>query len=817
MPTIYGTSGKDFIDASKSPQLTVIEGLEGDDYIIVGTFGLGVGGAGNDTIEGGTNVTGPGAGYFGSPKGIKVNFVTRKVDDGFGTVDTLININLVQGTGFADTVIGGEKGDDFWASLSGDQVDGINGRLLVTYWAKDPFQLKIEYLAESKEFRVSDPSQPTLPPDSLKNIAGLKFSGNGYDLPLLTQNNIQDFIPLKNDGFKAISTGNFKKGDPTLITDSYIAGDFNGDMIPDVAVFRLNWSQNPSAPIQILLGDGNGAFKDSSDLIFNNKSAITNFPARALVADFNNDGLDGIFAIDSGADVTPFLGGQNKLYLSDGKGNLVDQTKKLPTEVAFNHGAAIADVNNDGRLDLLINALSWNVATSLYLQDADGKFVISDQFLPPTVIGRGAGIGNPYTSTWSGLIDLNVDGRQDLILGTWSPNEKTRLYFGESTTLFQKSAIHTLPSSGVSLELVMQIVPIDLNGDALPDLALSITNGGDSSVSYHMTYIQLLVNKGDGNFTDETQLRLPQPLTPNPTTGQWFKYLEVTDLNRDGKPDLVAIGDGRPGLYAYMNDGTGKFSKTYAAPLTYGYGSVADFNQDGMTDFLIANSDASSVTTLLNIQNNGHIYKANFGGDQLLGSVEADSFYSRDGKVILDGSAGLDTLYISNSKSNFNITVIDDEWMFTSKLNKTDLVITENIERVNFSDVNVALDINGNAGTTAKILSTVFGKQSLTNKSYVGIGLHFLDNGWSFDNLAALALDAAGAKTNDAIVSLLFLNVVGFLPSSADKAPFISMLENGMTSGALAHLAADSSLHLMSIKPLLVGFAQTGIEYIPFG
>jgi serralysin len=103
----------------------------------------------------------------------------------------------------------------------------------------------------------------------------------------------------------------------------------------------------------------------------------------------------------------------------------------------------------------------------------------------------------------------------------------------------------------------------------------------------------------------------------------------------------------------------------------------------------------------------------------------------------------------------------------------------------------------------------VFGKASLSNKNYVGIGLHFLDSGWTYDNLAALALDAAGAKTNDQIVSLLWTNVIGFIPSAADKQPFIALLENGMSPGALAHLAADSSINKININ--LIGF----IEYIP--
>jgi hypothetical protein len=83
----------------------------------------------------------------------------------------------------------------------------------------------------------------------------------------------------------------------------------------------------------------------------------------------------------------------------------------------------------------------------------------------------------------------------------------------------------------------------------------------------------------------------------------------------------------------------------------------------------------------------------------------------------------------------------------------------------------------------------------------------------SLDNLAGLALDAAGAKTNDQIVSLLWTNLTGTKATPADKQPFIALLENGMTAGALTHLAADSSFNTVNIN--LVGLAQTGIEYIP--
>jgi hypothetical protein len=139
--------------------------------------------------------------------------------------------------------------------------------------------------------------------------------------------------------------------------------------------------------------------------------------------------------------------------------------------------------------------------------------------------------------------------------------------------------------------------------------------------------------------------------------------------------------------------------------------------------------------------------------------------------------------------------------------------LASNIERLQFSDVSIAFDFVDNAGTTAKILGAVFGKDSLSNKNYVGIGLHFLDTGWTYDNLSALALDAVDAKTNDQIVSLLWTNVIGTKPTAADKAPYIALLENGMSGGAIAHLAADTSFNTTNIN--LVGLAQTGIEYIP--
>lgn len=201
--------------------------------------------------------------------------------------------------------------------------------------------------------------------------------------------------------------------------------------------------------------------------------------------------------------------------------------------------------------------------------------------------------------------------------------------------------------------------------------------------------------------------------------------------------------------------------------------------------------------------------------DKTINLVANDTFKGQPGTDLIDGGLGTDTVVYSGPLEQYTVNKSGNRYIVSEPTGSDDTDYLTNIERLKFSDKSIAIDLDGNAGTTAKILGAVFGKDSVSNKNYVGIGLHFLDAGWTYDNLAGLALDAAGAKTNDQIVSLLWTNVIGTKPAAADKQPFIALLENGMTAGALAHLAADTSFNSTNIN--LVGLAQTGIEYIPVG
>lgn len=197
------------------------------------------------------------------------------------------------------------------------------------------------------------------------------------------------------------------------------------------------------------------------------------------------------------------------------------------------------------------------------------------------------------------------------------------------------------------------------------------------------------------------------------------------------------------------------------------------------------------------------------------------------GKDVLTGLGGDDTLngnentdsalYSNNSAEYDKHKNPDGTWTLTHQnggLDGTDTL--KNIERVTFSDIALALDLNENAGTTAKTLGAVFGKESVANKTFVGIGLNFLDSGMSTEALMQFAINAAlgeNATNHNAVVDLLYKNVVGIAPSPTDKTHFVGLLDSGVhTIASIGMLAADSTLNEENID--LVGLSQTGLEYL---
>lgn len=157
-------------------------------------------------------------------------------------------------------------------------------------------------------------------------------------------------------------------------------------------------------------------------------------------------------------------------------------------------------------------------------------------------------------------------------------------------------------------------------------------------------------------------------------------------------------------------------------------------------------------------------------------------------------------------------------WTVASAADGSDVL--SGIERLRLADVSLALDLEGHAGSVAKILRALFGPEYLSHTTYVGIGLDMLDDGFGYPALVDLVVQSgllaqlAGSSSNTAFVNFVYENVVGAAPSTAERDYYVGLLADGtFTQSTLAFLACETPQNSASID--LVGLSATGLAYQP--
>ena len=603
------------------------------------------------------------------------------------------------------------------------------------------------------------------------------------------------------------------------------------------------WAWAPGATaiqkVNIVILDQNpdGTLKINTSKYISDPS--TNGAGSIIVSDFNNDGNDDIFL--AAYNETPFIPVSSTAFLSQNDGTY---KKILIPDSVEAHSATLGK----------FNGISTIVTSGYGPTDPYYQFNFKTQSFDVEY----------WANTYSGSIygssaaigDFLGDGKSQLVIGDfktgpgvdWKANVPNRLavYTLDGSKLsnnpsfigqlyFDQEKYQNKGFVGIdpgALTHNFRTWTDDFNHDGKLDILLGegIWNSKDQWIKDKLGMFQ---NNGNLNFTDVTDI-LGKVYDENSSFVDYA--MQIIDIDNSGINSYLMAGDKlesgvRQSNYLLVNDGTGKLHVAlhdeFQNLSTTGANSFIAYQlSNGAINYLAYGEDGSlfnyPLQYFLSIDYKQDITVDNRNQSKLLRTWSGnDKLFDNNANTSpahIDGGLGNDIAIYSGNRSDYLVKFIENN-SFQVKLNSKNQSLPSvedilvNIERLKFSDKSLAIDIDKNAGTTAKILGAVFGKESVSNKSYVGIGLNFLDAGWTYDNLAALALDAASAKTNDQIVSLLWTNVIGTKPTAADKQPFIALLENGMTAGALAHLAADTSFNATNIN--LVGLAQTGIEYIP--
>ncbi len=249
---------------------------------------------------------------------------------------------------------------------------------------------------------------------------------------------------------------------------------------------------------------------------------------------------------------------------------------------------------------------------------------------------------------------------------------------------------------------------------------------------------------------------------------------------------------------------------TVTARYTDGYGTAesATSNATGT----VANIPGQTITgTTGNDTLNGGA-----GNDTLVGGAGNDTLTGFAGNDVLEGGTGIDTAVFQGTKLNYSITKTGGTINVSGPASDGNDTLT-GVERLKFTDVSLAFDLDGNAGNVAKLLGAVLGKDNWNNKPYIGIGLDLLDNaGVGFEQLMGLALDVVlGANaSNGAVVNLLYKNLVGSGPSLTEYNEYVGLLDRGTyTQASLGVAAAQHEINTTNIG--LVGLVESGLQYLP--
>jgi hypothetical protein len=299
-------------------------------------------------------------------------------------------------------------------------------------------------------------------------------------------------------------------------------------------------------------------------------------PRDAVAADINHDGRLDLVVTTAGNPVGPGapLPHRVNFLVNDGNGSFTRPNSILLANAA---GVAVADLNGDGALDVAATSAggapqcAGAPATAIYL--GAPNLAVGALFQAPCLTG----VLNPI-AVQAG--DFDRDGRADLAVATGTSASSMRIYLGNGDGTFQPGQI----VNSSSLNVQDMAPPVDVNHDGFLDLVVGASN----------TY-RAFLGRGDGSFDAGAAT----------VTGDNTLAIAVADVDGDGHQDLAAIeqvaGGGQ--LRVRRGIGNGAFQVGDVYPIGPGGVSdlaIGDLDDDGDMDIAVAAGSLLKARLFLN-------------------------------------------------------------------------------------------------------------------------------------------------------------------------------------------------------------------------
>ncbi|MGB0948576.1 MAG: CRTAC1 family protein, partial [Marinirhabdus sp.] len=319
-----------------------------------------------------------------------------------------------------------------------------------------------------------------------------------------------------------------------------------------------------------LLRNDNGHFNDVS-IAAGIYGGINGYGLGLSVADFNSDGYPDIYV---GNDFHE----DDYYYINNGNGTFTNKIKQFFGHTSrFSMGNDVADINHDGRPDLISLDMLPEDETVLKSSEGDDTYqtlqMRTQQYGYHYQYSRNMlflnGGGNPFSETallagvaatdwsWSALFgDYDQDGEQDLFISNGIPKRPNNSDFVRFVSNGKIKA--TMNKTRLVDRQALQMMP---------------------SGAVHNYYFK---GNGDGSFNNISQKAIPNSKTVSGATA-------VGDLDNDGDLDIVTNNlNGPPGIYINNTNTSARFLKlkfNSSAKNPFGIGTKAFVYHNGKLQF----------------------------------------------------------------------------------------------------------------------------------------------------------------------------------------------------------------------------------------